>query len=131
MTEAFTAACVQLTSGPDEGSNVAAAGELIRRARSMGADLVLTPETTSMMELVAAADMNPVDEDLRNAGASAGTRAHLRPTLRAQHDVDFVVRDRLAVEQLLCPITEAAKHVGIDLDTCHPGFLTVPALFLQ
>ncbi len=50
MTEAFTAACVQITSGPDEGPSVAAAGALIRRARAVGADLILTPETTSMME---------------------------------------------------------------------------------
>ena len=50
MTGRFTAACVQLTSGPDIAPNVAAASALIRRARAAGADLIMTPETTSMIE---------------------------------------------------------------------------------
>ncbi len=50
MTERFTAACVQLTSGPDVAPNVAAASALIRRAHALGADLIMTPEVTSMIE---------------------------------------------------------------------------------
>ena len=46
----FTAACVQLTSGREPVDNVAAAVALIRQARAEGADLIMTPEVTDMME---------------------------------------------------------------------------------
>ena len=46
----FTAACIQLNSGPEPAENIAAASALIRRARAAGADLIMTPETTDMME---------------------------------------------------------------------------------
>ena len=41
---------MQLTSGRDPGENLAAASELIRRAKAEGAELIMTPETTNMME---------------------------------------------------------------------------------
>ncbi len=50
MNGRFTAACVQLTSGPEPAANLAAAEALIRDAHGAGADLVMTPETTDMME---------------------------------------------------------------------------------
>ncbi len=50
MTEGFTAACVQLTSGREPEDNAAAASRLIREARAAGADLIMTPETTNMIE---------------------------------------------------------------------------------
>ena len=50
MSRAFTAACVQLTSGREPAENVAAASDLVREAKAAGADIVLTPETTNMME---------------------------------------------------------------------------------
>lgn len=50
MSGAFTAACVQLSSGREVAPNIAAAGELIRRARASGADFIMTPETTDMLE---------------------------------------------------------------------------------
>jgi len=46
----FKAACVQLTSGPHPEANLAAAVEHIRAAAAAGADLVMTPETTNLME---------------------------------------------------------------------------------
>ena len=51
MTAPFTAACVQLASDIEPEANVAAAAEAIRHAREGGADFVLTPETTDMMEM--------------------------------------------------------------------------------
>ncbi len=48
---AFTAACVQLASDVGPEANVMAAAEAIRSARDAGADFVLTPETTDMMEM--------------------------------------------------------------------------------
>lgn len=50
MTAGFTVGLVQMTSGRDLGPNVEAASALIREARGQGADFVLTPETTTMME---------------------------------------------------------------------------------
>jgi predicted amidohydrolase len=46
----FTAACVQMTSGREFAPNVAAAGDLVRRARDAGADFIATPEITAMFE---------------------------------------------------------------------------------
>ncbi|HZS82652.1 MAG TPA: carbon-nitrogen hydrolase family protein [Stellaceae bacterium] len=50
MNRKFTVGCVQMTSGRDFAPNVAAAGDLVRRARDKGAELILTPEITAMFE---------------------------------------------------------------------------------
>jgi predicted amidohydrolase len=50
MTGSFTAACVQFTAARDHAPNIAAVDELVRRARDGGADLVLTPENTGLIE---------------------------------------------------------------------------------
>ena len=51
MSERFTAACVQITSGPDPVANLAAASALVREARSAGAALIATPEVSNVMGL--------------------------------------------------------------------------------
>jgi predicted amidohydrolase len=51
MSRSFTAACVQLASDTEPEANLEAAVEAIRCARDQGADFVLTPETTDMMEM--------------------------------------------------------------------------------
>ncbi len=73
----FTAACVQLRAGRDVARNVDAALELIREAAGMGADLVLTPEQTALMELesaplFASTVAEDVDPALRAIAALAG-----------------------------------------------------------
>ena len=50
MSEPFTAACIQLTAGPELAPNIRIAGERIREAHAAGADFVLTPENTTMIE---------------------------------------------------------------------------------
>lgn len=50
MTGTFTAACVQVSPGAEIGPNIAAAADLIRRARDGGASLILTPENVSLIE---------------------------------------------------------------------------------
>jgi deaminated glutathione amidase len=50
VSKVFRAACVQLTSGPDIAANIAAASDLVRRARARGADFILTPEVSDMIE---------------------------------------------------------------------------------
>ena len=50
MSRPFTAACIQLTAGPELAPNMAVAAERIRAAHALGAELVLTPENTTMIE---------------------------------------------------------------------------------
>jgi predicted amidohydrolase len=46
----FTAACIQLSAAREPEPNIAAASDLIRRARDAGAHLIMTPEVSDMME---------------------------------------------------------------------------------
>jgi predicted amidohydrolase len=46
----FKAACVQLNAAPEVAPNLAAAAEFIREARAAGADLIMTPETSDLLE---------------------------------------------------------------------------------
>lgn len=50
MSAAFKVACVQLNTARDVAPNIAAAAALIREARAKGAQFILTPENTSMIE---------------------------------------------------------------------------------
>jgi predicted amidohydrolase len=47
---AFTAGCVQHTAGPDPEPNLKVVGDLIRRARDAGADLIMTAEASNLIE---------------------------------------------------------------------------------
>ncbi len=44
-------ACAQVNASDDMGANIATAGDAVRRARDLGADLVLLPENVAMMTL--------------------------------------------------------------------------------
>jgi predicted amidohydrolase len=46
----FTAACVQLNSAREIAPNLRVAADLVRRARDAGADLIMTPEVSDMIE---------------------------------------------------------------------------------
>ena len=50
MTGSFTAACIQFTAARDYEPNISTVSDLIRRARDAGADFVLTPENTGLIE---------------------------------------------------------------------------------
>jgi predicted amidohydrolase len=50
MSSSFTAACIQFTAARDHESNIRTVSDLVRRARDAGADFVLTPENTGLME---------------------------------------------------------------------------------
>jgi predicted amidohydrolase len=47
---AFTASCIQFTAGPDPEPNLRQVGDLVRRARDAGADLIMTPEASNLIE---------------------------------------------------------------------------------
>jgi predicted amidohydrolase len=74
MSRSFTAACVQLASDTEPEANLRAAAEAIRRARDAGANLILTPETTDMMEMKRAAAFAKAQGEGEHAGL-AGLRA--------------------------------------------------------
>jgi predicted amidohydrolase len=71
MSAAFTVACVQLASGTEIEANLAAAIEGIRRARDAGADFVLTPETTDMMEMKRRAAFEKAMPEAEHRGLAA------------------------------------------------------------
>jgi deaminated glutathione amidase len=50
MSKSFTAACIQFTAARDYEPNIGTVSELVRRARDAGADFVLTPENTGLIE---------------------------------------------------------------------------------
>lgn len=50
MSGRFKAACIQLSSAREVEPNIAAASALVRAARHAGADLIMTPEVSDMME---------------------------------------------------------------------------------
>ncbi len=50
MSSPFVAACIQFTAGPDPEPNLRVVGDMVRRARDRGADLIMTPEATNFIE---------------------------------------------------------------------------------
>jgi predicted amidohydrolase len=50
MSGTFKAACIQLSSAREIEPNIVAAADLVRRAREAGAELIMTPEVSDMME---------------------------------------------------------------------------------
>src|ERR1700709_425534 len=49
MTNAFRASCVPLRSSDDVAENIRVTSDLIRKAKSKGAQFVATPENTTLM----------------------------------------------------------------------------------
>lgn len=64
--QAFRAGLVQLCSGRDPKNNIAAASELIRKAAADGADYVLTPEVSNVMEVDREALFRAAEPEERN-----------------------------------------------------------------
>jgi deaminated glutathione amidase len=50
MTGSFNVACIQFTAARDYEPNIKVVSDLVRRARDAGADFVLTPENTGLIE---------------------------------------------------------------------------------
>lgn len=50
METPFTAACIQMCSGRNPQSNLEVAADLVRQAASDGADLIMTPEMTNIID---------------------------------------------------------------------------------
>jgi len=50
MSTPFTAGCIQFTAGPEPEANLRQVEELVRRARDAGADFIMTPEASNLIE---------------------------------------------------------------------------------
>ena len=50
MSTEFTAGCIQFAAGPEPEANLRQVGELVRRARDAGADFIMTPEASNLIE---------------------------------------------------------------------------------
>lgn len=50
MSDRFTAACIQFTASREPAVNRAALDHLIRKAKAAGADFIMTPEVSDMLE---------------------------------------------------------------------------------
>ena len=50
MSTTFKAACLQMNAGRDPAPNIESLRELARRARDAGADLIMSPEVSDMIE---------------------------------------------------------------------------------
>src|SRR5580658_1053467 len=50
MAERVTVACIQVSAGPEVAPNIRATSTLVRRPRDAGAEFILTPEVTLMLE---------------------------------------------------------------------------------
>jgi deaminated glutathione amidase len=50
MSTPFTAGCVQFTAGPEPGANLRQVEALVRRARDAGAEFIMTPEASNLIE---------------------------------------------------------------------------------
>ena len=102
MSGVFTAACVQLASDIEPEANLRAAAEAIRRARDAGADFVLTPETTDMMEM-----------KRRDAFAKAKGEAE-HPGLAQLRDLAGELGDRCVGPDLRSQLPSASGVAGGD-----------------
>jgi deaminated glutathione amidase len=71
MSAAFKVACVQLSVARDIAPNIDAASRLIRAARAAGADFILTPENTSMIEPKRALLLEKVRSEAEHPGIPA------------------------------------------------------------
>ncbi len=125
MSATFTAACVQLSSGPEPAANLAAAAALIREAKAAGADLVMTPETSNLLglgrrDMMAAARPEAEDPSLaafRELAAETGAWLLLGSlVLRASGD-------KLANRSLLI---DPAGHIVARYDKIHMFDVEIP-----
>ena len=78
---AFTVACVQLRCGREQAANLEDASALVREACAAGADLVITPEQTGLMELDRASLFARIADEESDA-TLAGMRRLARETGR-------------------------------------------------
>ncbi|MFQ5774842.1 MAG: carbon-nitrogen hydrolase family protein [Kiloniellaceae bacterium] len=116
---------MQLTSGRDPAANVAAASALIREAKAAGADLVMTPETTNMMEPRRRWTLDKAVPEAEDAAVAAfrGLAAELGVWLLAGSLVVRVGEDKAANRSILF---DPAGRVAARYDKIHMFDVEIP-----
>ncbi|NND50303.1 MAG: carbon-nitrogen hydrolase family protein, partial [Rhizobiales bacterium] len=122
---AFTVACVQLRCGREAESNLQTTTALIREAASEGADLIITPEQTSLMELDRRSLFAKITDESEDA-----TLAALRELAReiGRHlivgSLALKVSDALAVNRSL--VIDPAGNIIARYDKIHMFDVDLP-----
>ncbi len=103
MSGRFSVACVQMTSGREPEANVAVAASMIRQAREAGARLIMTPETTDMIEPRGRLTFEKAQAEADHVALAAfrGLAAELGVWLLAGSFVIRLAADRLANRSFL------------------------------
>lgn len=115
---AFRVALIQMRSGRNPKDNVAAAAQLIRQAKADGADYVLTPEMTNIMDTDRArvlATVGPEDEDA-SVAAFRNLARELKLFLHVGSMALKASPDRLANRSLLI---EPTGEIAARYDKIH------------
>jgi predicted amidohydrolase len=125
LSQTFTAACVQMTSGREPAENIVAASALIRQARAGGADLIMTPEITNMLEPARAALFAKVVPEADDATLAAfqALAAELRVWLLIGSVVVRVAEDRAANRSILL---DPAGRIAARYDKIHMFDVDIP-----
>jgi predicted amidohydrolase len=125
MPETFTAACVQMTTGREPAENIAAASDLIRQAKAAGADLIMTPETTNLIEPKGALLFQKAAPEERDAAvaAFAASAAELGTWLLIGSVVVKVADDKAANRSILF---DPAGRVAARYDKIHMFDVDIP-----
>ena len=125
MSRVFTAACVQMTSGREPAENVAAAADLIRRAKAAGADLIMTPEITNMLEPKREALLAKAVPEAEDAALAAfrAQAAELKVWLLVGSLVVRIAADKAANRSILL---DPAGRIAARYDKIHMFDVDIP-----
>ena len=125
MSRVFTAACVQMTSGREPAENVAAAAGLIRRAKAAGADLIMTPEITNMLEPKREALLAKAVPEAEDAALAAfrAQAAELKVWLLVGSLVVRIAADKAANRSILL---DPAGRIAARYDKIHMFDVDIP-----
>jgi len=125
VSRVFTAACVQMTSGREPAENVAAAADLIRRAKAAGADLIMTPEITNMLEPKREALLAKAVPEAEDAALAAfrAQAAELKVWLLVGSLVVRIAADKAANRSILL---DPAGRIAARYDKIHMFDVDIP-----
>src|SRR5690606_8905628 len=84
---------------------------------------VKLPVLVQLMQVVAAAYMLPVDENLGHCGASARALRHGGPPVPVGSHIELRELNIFLTQQRLCPVAVGAIIRRIDFNACHGSLL--------
>src|SRR4029450_13240434 len=90
-----------------------------RRLQHVGKPVIELAFGLERRELVIAADMAAMDEDLRDGAGAACAGNHVGTLIRIEADIDLLVVEALGAQQILCCPAIAAKLGGVEENARH------------